>query len=249
MDPNETKIYTTILLGAILLAVLLVFFISTIVRHQRKNALLYEQQIKVEINTLESERKRIATDLHDELGPILSSIKLQINNLNTNDEDDHKIIDNTSKYIDEILVKVRETSNDLMPNVLIRKGLEVAIKQFAENINRTNALKITTEIRTGGSRILPEKEIHLYRIVQEAFNNAMKHSGCSEMKIRMAALAGRLELIISDNGKGFNYQSMSKNSLGFGLKSIVSRVDILDGELYLDTANGKGTIYTIIIPL
>jgi signal transduction histidine kinase len=90
--------------------------------------------------------------------------------------------------------------------------------------------------------------IHLYRMVQEIVNNAIKHSGASLLKIELFPKQDKLIIIIADNGKGFDSETIKKESTGFGLKNILSRVDILKGDLYLAAQPGKGTTYTIEIP-
>src|SRR5205085_6083645 len=121
------------------LAAILIFFIVTVLRHKKKTAEIYEKQINAEINTLETERTRIAADLHDDIGPLLSSVKLQMSCMNTQDEEDIEMIEKLSSYLDDIVQKVRETSNDLMPRVLSTKGLLIAVKDFAADINKTKA--------------------------------------------------------------------------------------------------------------
>src|SRR5580692_5652864 len=100
MDTNETKIYTAILIAAAILGIILVFFIITIIRHQRSNLILQKEKIQAEINTLENERKRIASDLHDDLGPLLSAVKLQINNVDLGNREDQEMIEKASMHID-----------------------------------------------------------------------------------------------------------------------------------------------------
>src|SRR5688500_14020752 len=100
MDTQETKIYIAILIGAAVLAVILGYFFYTIIRHHKKVLALTKEKIQIEINTLEKERKRIAADLHDELGPLLSSVKLQMSCLNTTDEEDLGIIRKSNDHVD-----------------------------------------------------------------------------------------------------------------------------------------------------
>ncbi len=249
MDTHEAKIYTAILIAAIILGIILIYFILTIISYHRRHINLYKEKIRVEITTLEKERKRMASDLHDDLGPVLSAVKFHIDCLNTMDKEDVKIIVKTKKYIDDILKKVRETSNNLMPSVLIRKGLLLAIEEFAGNINSTNALKVVTDFTTEKFKISSEKEIHIYRIIQEVMNNALKYSQAATFTIRLIVEKKILHLQMSDDGNGFDYKKELNEGLGLGLKSILSRVEILDGEMYLETKPGKGVLYIINIPL
>ena len=105
MHTSETQFYTAVIVAAIALGIIIIVFIVTMIRHQRRNAMLNRMRIRAEINTLEKERKRIATDLHDELGPILSAVRIQINHLTHSDEADRKIIDFANKHIDDAIAK------------------------------------------------------------------------------------------------------------------------------------------------
>ena len=133
MDTPEKEYYNSIIIVVIIVGIVLLYFIITAIRYQRRSLRLHKERIQAEIDTLENERKRIAADLHDELGPLLSAVKLQINNLETTDPGDMQVVEKSSQYIDTIITKLREISNDLMPNTLLRKGLKNAIVEFIDN--------------------------------------------------------------------------------------------------------------------
>src|ERR1700733_12989933 len=133
MDTSEKEYYNSLVIVLIVVGTVLLYFIITAIRYQRRSLRMHKERIQAEIDTLENERKRIASDLHDELGPLLSAVKLQINNLETTDPEDILAIDKSSKYIDSIITKLREISNDLMPNTLLRKGLKNAIVEFIDH--------------------------------------------------------------------------------------------------------------------
>ncbi|WP_207491796.1 sensor histidine kinase [Aridibaculum aurantiacum] len=247
MDPKEAKIYLTLLIAAVIVGVIISFFIISLIRHQRRNLQLHKEKIQAEIITLERERKRMASDLHDELGPVLSAVKMQINSVDVSDEDE-ELIEKASKHLDNSLQRIREISNNLMPVALVRKGFVTALNEYVDNINRTGKLSIQYNSSTGDLLIDKDKEIHLYRIAQEIIHNAIKHSGGSTMKIQIAKKQDMVILEISDNGKGFDQVSVSKGSVGHGLGNILSRVEILQGDVYVDTAAGKGVKYNIEIP-
>jgi len=249
MDTHETKVYFAILLGGIVLAIILIFFIATIIRHQRKSVQLYEQQINTEITTLELERKRVSSDLHDDLAPFISAIKLQVNSLNTIDHEDLSIIETTSKYLDDVFMKIREISNNLVPNVLIRKGLLIALKEYVQNLKTPKNFSIKLQFDTSELGLEAEKEIHVYRIVHEVLHNCMKHAQATEFIVQFERKDTLLRLRMSDNGKGFDFYQVSNESIGSGLKNIVRRVDIMNGDLYIDKPLQGGVTYTIDIPL
>jgi two-component system, NarL family, sensor kinase len=247
MDTQEAKIYTSVLIAAIVLAIIIGYFIVSIISHHRRTLKLHKEKIQAEIVTLENERKRMATDLHDEFGPVLSAVKMQINSVETDDED-AELIEKASGHIDNMLHRIREISNNLMPTALIRKGFVTAVKEFADNINQTGKLHIVYQQPTTEVALDANKEIHLYRIVQEIIHNAIKHAQASEVTIAIKQNEQSLLLDITDNGKGFNQMEVAKTSLGHGLGNILNRVEILHGAMYVDSKPGKGVKYNIEIP-
>jgi signal transduction histidine kinase len=246
MDTHETKIFTAILLAAGILGIIVIYFIITIVRNQRRHMKLQQANLLVEITTLENERKRIVSDLHDELGPLLSVVKFQVSSLETENTEDLVIIEKANDNLDNILNRIRGICNHLMPQVLIRKGLITAIQEFIHELDGHSSMNL--EFNFKAVPIPRHAEIHLYRMVQEIVNNAIKHSGASLLKIDLYLRQDKLIITIFDNGKGFDVETIKKDSSGFGLKNILSRTDILKGDLYLASQPGKGTTYTIEIP-
>lgn len=246
MDTHETKIFTAILLAAGILGIIVIYFIITIVKNQRRHLKLQQANLLVEITTLENERRRIVSDLHDELGPLLSVVKFQVSSLETENPEDIRIIEKANDNLDNILNRIRGICNHMMPQVLIRKGLIMAIQEFIHELDGHASMNLEFNLKQ--IPIPPQAEIHLYRMVQEIVNNAIKHSGASLLKIDLYSRKDTLVIAINDNGKGFDAEAIKKESAGFGLKNILSRVDILKGDLYLESQRGKGTTYTIEIP-
>ena len=108
MDPREKELYNSIIIVVAVIAAILIYFIISIIRQQRRYRLVTQQKIKAEITTLENERRRIAADLHDEVGPLLSAVKLQINHIESSDETEQFLIKKSSMHIDDIIRKMRE---------------------------------------------------------------------------------------------------------------------------------------------
>lgn len=246
MDPYQTKIFSAILVAAGILGIIVIYFIITIVRNQRRHLKLQQANLLVEITTLENERKRIVSDLHDELGPLLSVVKFQVSSLETEKEEDMALIEKANTNLDNILDRIRGICNELMPQVLIRKGLIMAISEFVHDLDGKTPMHM--EFRYADVSIPEKAEIHLYRMIQEIINNAVKHSAATSLTVDLSSKNNKLIIRIEDNGKGFNADTMKKESAGFGLKNILSRVDILKGDLYLASQPGKGTVFTIEIP-
>lgn len=248
MDPQEKEYYNSLVIVLIVVGIVLLYFIITAIRYQRRSLRLHKERIQAEIDTLENERKRIAADLHDELGPLLSAVKLQINNLDTTDPDDLKIIGKSSQYIDSIITKLREISNDLMPNTLLRKGLKNAIIEFVDNSQDSYRLPIKF-ICEQDMQLTQDKEINLYRIVQEITHNTLKHAKASMLIIKISVQDDRLFLMTADNGVGFDYFSKIRDNSGLGLRNLQSRTEVMGGEFTCVSTPEKGTAYTIEIPV
>ncbi|HWB24592.1 MAG TPA: sensor histidine kinase [Chitinophagaceae bacterium] len=247
MAPNETTIYAALLIAASVIAMILVFFVISLLQQHKRNIQLHKEKIQAEIATLEKERKRMASDLHDEVGPLLSAVKMNINSLDSQEPGDKAIIDKVSVYIDEMLAKVREVSNDLMPSSLARKGLYAAVEDLSGRISQSSTITVNASCE-GPEELAKEKQVHVFRIIQEVIHNSIKHSSASIINIRLRQLPRMLTLDIHDNGKGFDYKKIMAESDGLGLKNILSRVELLGGVMYLDAEPGKGVNYSIEIP-
>jgi signal transduction histidine kinase len=248
MEASENNFFSAILIIAILIGVVLVYFIITIVRYHRRYINLQKERIHAEIIIQENERKRIATDLHDSIGPLLSSVKLQINSIDVANAEDQRVINNAGKHLDEIIGSMREISYNLLPNTLQRKGLTEAMREFISNIKNRHSTNINLYLKNDIA-LVPEKEIHVFRIIQEIIHNTIKHAQAKNLQLGFGTENGELLILTKDDGKGFDVEKSRKNIEGFGLKSIESRVDILKGYLNIQSGVGDGTSYFIKVPL
>lgn len=248
MDPREKELYNSILMVVAVIAAIMVYFIISIIRQQRRYRQLTQQKIKAEITTLENERRRIAADLHDEVGPLLSAVKLQINNIEDIPEYEQAIIQKSSMHIDDIIRKMREISNDLLPNVLVRRGLVAAIQDFIGKLKNASDLVIHFQ-HNDAIRFETAREVNMYRIVQEIIHNAVKHSKARELTIQLHMTDKLLRLATEDDGVGFDPDEIRKTKGGLGLLNLQSRTDVMGGEFSCETEKGKGTKYLFEIPL
>ena len=248
MDAHEATIYSAILITGVIIGIIIIYFITSIILQQRRNIALYKSKIVAEIATLEKERTRIASDLHDELGPILSSIKFKINSIDITNEEDRFQLEKASSHIDDIISRMREISNDLMPTTLLRKGPVCALEEFINQLIKSDRLKI--EFAYSLIPEIPhEKAIHLFRITQEIIHNTVKHARANKLKIELKYENNNLVMLTEDNGAGFDYSTASKENYGLGLRNLLSRTELLDGNMFVDSRQGRGTKFTIEIPL
>ncbi|HEY9178495.1 MAG TPA: sensor histidine kinase [Flavipsychrobacter sp.] len=247
MHTSEEKFYTAVIVAAIALGIIILVFIATMIRHQRRNAWLNKMRIRAEINTLEKERKRIAGDLHDELGPILSAVRIQINHLQHQTEEDQKIIAFANKHIDDAIAKTREISYNLLPSTLVRKGLVKAVHEYISKLSETHELHIT--FISPDMELPAEMSINIYRIIQEIIHNTIKHAEAAQLIISLQKNNNKLVLLTADDGKGFDYDKHVENNNGLGLTNLQSRAEVMSARFNFRSVPGYGSQYVIDIPI
>jgi two-component system, NarL family, sensor kinase len=246
MDEKEARFYTAILIVCAVVGVIITYFIVSIIRQQRRTVRLYKQSLLTEITTLEKERSRMASDLHDEVGPLLSAIKLRIGSLDIHGEDDEEEVRKTESQIDTLIKRMREISFDLMPTSLTRKGLAAALNEFIEYCSKNNVLKIS--FKYVEIELTQAQSINLYRIVQEIIHNTIKHAEARELLIELRKEKNKIVLATKDNGKGFDYEEKSGEAKGLGLQNLLRRTEIIGGKMFFESKKGKGTTYIFEIP-
>lgn len=246
MDTQKEITIRIIFIAAALLFITASYFIYSFIKQQRKVMAWQKLRIHAEIESIENERKRIAGDLHDELGPILSAVRLQINHLEPTDETEQAALQKSTMQIDEVIKRFREISYDLLPNTLVRKGLIKAVEEFANRMSETSKLKI--ELTLDSIKMEPLKEINFYRIIQEIIHNTVKHARAGVLHIEIKEINKLIYLHTKDDGIGFNYQEKSAAGGGLGLLNLQSRVEVLNGQLKVSSSPGKGTSFSIEIP-
>lgn len=211
-----------------------------IARMNRYRQTVNKRILTAVLRTEEKSRSRFAKELHDGLGPLLSSAKMSLSAISREGMDDERcaIVENTSYVIDEAIRSLREISNNMSPHVLIDFGLVRGIQNFIQKCAGMHDVKIrfTTDLRS--ERFDADVEVILYRVVCELINNSLKHSGCTEISLSLSQGNGRLSLDYSDNGRGFDPQAMM--DCGMGLSNISSRVHSLNGTFDIRGKKGKG---------
>ena len=237
------KLFYTVIVTSLLIAIIIVYFVISILRYHRRYIRLQKERIHAEMTMQEMERKRIANDLHDSLGPLLSTAKLYIHSIAVSGEEDKQLLDRAGSYIDETITGLREISYNLLPTSLSRNGLTEALKEYINRLNSAHVLNIELII-DGPINLTKENEVHLFRIIQEVIHNTVKHAKAAKLQLRFTTEEGGQVIIISDDGVGFDPGGKRKSG-GLGLKSIESRCEILNASLQLSSAKGKGCKYVI----
>ncbi len=216
---------------------------------------LKEEQLEAVISSQEIERKRFAEDLHDGFGQLISALKLNIARLDANNpkpitsEDRQVMFDNSINILTEMYGEVRNIAFNLMPTVLVKKGIVSAVEHLAEHFNSSGKVFFQVHAYEVDEKLSDLKEISLYRIVQEILNNIVKYADASQVDVQLVRHDGQLVVTIEDNGQGFDLQKIAQND-GNGWKNIHSRLNLIKAEIEIDSyPNSKGSTYTINVPL
>ena len=192
------------------------------------------------LRTEEKTRANFSKELHDGLGPLLSSAKISLSALSHSDmtAEQRDIFNNTLYVVDEALRSLREISNNLSPHALTDFGLARGIQIFVDKAAALHKVKISFATNLRGERYDPDIEVIMYRVVCELITNSLKHSGCSEIRLSLSVAGDTLEMQYSDNGRGFDPQAMM--DCGMGLSNINSRVSSLNGTFDIRSSKGRG---------
>jgi two-component system NarL family sensor kinase len=193
----------------------------------------------------ENERTRVAKDLHDGIGQLLSTAKLTLSAIDQPPSAEvSKMLSNSMQILDEATREVRTISHNLMPATLTQIGLGAALHDLFIKINESNLLRINLNVSGLEDRLPPSTEIAVYRVVQEIINNMIKHSKADTITVKIVRSEFSMHLSISDNGIGFAKELIAK-STGLGWKNIFSRISMLNGEIDVETESGSGTSISI----
>jgi len=195
------------------------------------------------INTEENERKRFAKDLHDDLGPLLSTVKMSITALaaRASDPADKDIINNASHIVNEAITTIKDISNTLSPHVLTDFGLVSAISSFIKRINKAGDVNFAFNSNVGEKRLDGDIEAVMYRSVCELINNTLKHSGASKIIIDLNIHGNFIILQYKDDGRGFDTTILdSEENMGMGLSNIKTRVKSVNGIFVPESRKGEG---------
>lgn len=257
---QEDQVIIIVLTGVLLLllmgvSLLLFFFFSRkkiVEKEIEKNILeiTYQKEIiQSIIITQEEERKRIAQDLHDDI-----SSKLNVINLNANLLLDGELTPDEYTFVNKLILEVtdrtlksaRKIAYNLLPPILDEFGFKDAVEELADTFNNSRKINIEYTINYPKKLLVPQNELHLFRITQELINNSIKHGKANNSQINISYKNNKLIFIYTDNGQGFNVDNIN-NKKGLGIKNIESRVSLLNGKYKIDSKIGKGFKIEIII--
>lgn len=204
------------------------------------------------IATEEKERKRFAADLHDDVAPLLSTIKLYIDLLkkgNFNKISPEEILQSIDELIEKAIISTREISNNIMPSILEDFGLAAAVNDFCTYINNTRSVSIKldcSQYQLTGKRI---EETVLFQSIKELVHNTLKHSNAKNIDIFLEANEDNINLYYKDDGTGFDVDEKTKNPGGMGLNNIINKVKTINGLTMIKSEPGEGMTMLITLKI
>jgi signal transduction histidine kinase len=243
---RKTQIYLFSFIG-LLCATGFGFYFIYQKRNAKQKAALVKAQIQSVLDGEEKERTRIAKDLHDGIVQDLTAIKLQLNaGINNESVVDKKIVVDAVDSIDKASKEVRNISYQMMPATLIQLGFIPAIEDLLKRVLTPSNIKYDFEQIGITERLSDNIEVSIFRITQELLNNVLKHSEANFVSLLITLKANVVTMIFEDNGKGFDALTIKR---GIGFSSLSSRVELLNGDIKYEKADGVGTMAIVKIPV
>lgn len=219
-------------------------------REQRITELEQERKLVAAQSVMkgqEEERSRLARDLHDGVGGLLSGVKLSMSNMKGNvflSEENAQSFENVISQLDQSIAELRRVSHNMMPEALIRYGLKEALENYCENINLSGRIKVQLQTYGMEKRMEESTEIIIYRMIQELLNNIIKHAEAKNVLIQLIRKQDHFNLTVEDDGKGFDTRGI-EHSTGAGLANIKARAEYLNGNVDIVSKSGEGTSVNI----
>ncbi|MFO7790394.1 MAG: sensor histidine kinase [Bacteroidota bacterium] len=210
-----------------------------------------KQLLSSVIVTEESERKRLARELHDGLGPLMSGIRMSVSALEKQLHDDKqkKIAADAKNLVQEALKSVKDISTNLSPHMLENFGLVQALKNFINKVSASGNLQVQFNTNLKDEKLPHKLEIIVYRVLCEMLTNTIKHAGATRAGINIQHTGNALLIDYYDDGRGFDPQEVINNKQGMGISNIYSRIASINGSVNINASGKNGTNMKIYIPL
>lgn len=261
---NNSNVSLILFLGTLGMMILVIGLILFIIFHQRKviryqtrlQQMEQEQQkilLKASIKLQEEERQRLAADLHDDAGPLLATARLYLNENLVNQDKATQLqsIFQARQIIDDTIQLIRNISHSLMPPTLKNFGLESAINDLFQKLSGSGSINASSRFHEYKDRLKSEKELIVFRVVQELVNNILKHSSASFIHLTQNVHDNKFFLRIHHDGRGLvqtDFEKLNKSNVGLGLKNISSRLKVVHGNINFEKDISQ-TYYKVTIEM
>ena len=261
-DKNQ-EVFISLITGIALILFVSIILLLSIIRYKKKETLhklekqslqsQYQQEIlQTQLEIQEQTLKNISQEIHDNIGQALSLAKLNLNTMPpTNDEALQQKILNSKELASKAIVDLRDLSRSLDTDYVQQMGLQRAIEYELEMIKKTGTIETSMIVEGSLFRLEKQKELILFRIVQETFNNILKHAGAKNINVNINYDAAGFTLIIKDDGKGVDLQSFNQgenNNFGLGIRNMHNRAKLIGADFKLSSTPGEGTEVKIVLP-
>ncbi|MBN2638183.1 MAG: Cache 3/Cache 2 fusion domain-containing protein [Bacteroidales bacterium] len=225
--------------------------ILSISRNLARRKEMEQKVLSAVIQTEEKERERFSKDMHDGIGPLLSTVKLYVNELGSSDigtEEKKEFVNQINKMLDDAVGNIREISNNLMPRVIHKYGLVKALEAFCNKINQAGKIQVEFNADNLSEQLDKNVQMILFRVISELLTNTIKHANARKANIHLQQDGENILLTFTDNGIGFDSKEVMVNkNTGIGLKSIISRIKSINGTCEIISAKGEG--FKIVIEI
>ncbi len=240
MSTVQIEFHYTFFATLAVLTLILGVFVFSIIRHLRiKRSQIRTKSLSNE-RSVENDRKRIVSDIHDDFGSLLTGLKFNMKKL-ANHDSANELLLTSCKIVDESLARIKEITLNLVPRELEREGFHAAMEALVERLNTSGVIVIHYDGSLEVKDFNMDKALIMFRIVQELLTNAIKHSNATLIEIGTVRMTHQFIREIRDNGKGFDYEDAVRARSGSGLKNVSYRLDLLDGAIMVDSYKDIGT--------
>jgi signal transduction histidine kinase len=257
VELKQKQIFNYVTSGIALALILISFLLYANYRHKQTINQQHIAELEIEkkltateavLHGEEMERTRMAKDLHDGLSGMLSGVKFSLQNMQGNlimTPDNQQSFARSLDMLDNAITEMRRVAHNMLPEGLVRYGIDVALKDYVTEINKTGIVTVVYQsMGLESAGIDHTVAISIYRVVQELLNNVIKHAAANTVLVQVLKEAGKLIINVEDNGKGFD-TALIEHAGGMGWKNIRSRIELLNGKIDIQSAANKGTAVNI----
>lgn len=260
-DTYYRQIFTIVIVGSFITLLVVAFSISFVYLYQKRHfGFLQEKQklqsqfqeelLKTQLEIQEQTFKTISEEIHDNIGQTLSFIKLSVNRVHTMlPEPEREKLTESKDLLSKVITDLRALSKTLNTDFIQQIGLAGAVKQQLDLLQRSEIYQTRLDIEGEQEKYPVQRELVLYRVIQELLNNIVKHADAATIYVRMEYLADKLSVLVRDDGKGFDVAALRQTtSQGLGLRNMFNRIGLVQGAIHIDSQQGRGTTVNIELP-